>query len=163
MSLSYIHVAKKELNGKIDFRFRGFHSGVKWMSKYLKKSMFSKHPYLLYGVIKYGLSSLGILIALLLAIKIHFLLLFLAIPLFYFIEVHFLFLFPLLIENHNKPMIKNLSLIYKIGVLNCAYQTFLIGVYMIQGLFSFKNPFKNWYIGCLAIVIWYKDEIRIRP
>ena len=116
--------------------------------------------YFAYGCLKYGLSFAAFFVAILVFYTINFCLLPLAIPAFYIVEVHFLFLFPLLIDKVENPIFTSIKTTYKIGLYRTLTTVMPIGFYMVFGLLNHKNPYKNWYIGCLSIIIWYKNEIR---
>lgn len=146
-----------------------FENGAKWMYEKLNENDidniiqfdYSKN-YLAYGVFKYGSAFLFLFGSALLFLKINLFLLPLSIILFYFVEVHFLFLFPLLLDNVENPIIKSIEQTYKIGLFSAMIVVIPIGIYMVLGLLNFKAPLHNWYIGCLSIIIWYKNEIRNR-
>jgi hypothetical protein len=84
----------------------------------------------------------------------------LPIAVFYLIEIHTLFLFPLLIDQTPRPLLTSVKATYKIGIGRCFFTVIPIAAYMLLGLLRLSNPLRNWYIGCLAIIIWYKNEIR---
>lgn len=116
----------------------------------------------LYGMLKYSI-CLGIfLLSCILLFRIHIVLLPLSVLIFYFVEVHFLFLFPLLIERVPTPVLASIRMTYKIGVVRCIIMVMQIAYFMIIGLFNRRKPFQNWYIGCLSIVLWYKNDVRDR-
>lgn len=145
-----------------------FSSGADWMYYYLNEDILReeipgvKTNFSFYGILKYVMAlTFGIASALLLN-NISVFLVPLSVIVFYFIEVHFLFLFPLLLDRVPNPLITSIKCTYKIGLLRTVLNIIPIGFYMMAGLFKFNNPFRNWYIGCLAIVIWYKDEVRNR-
>lgn len=118
-------------------------------------------PFHLYGIFKYSLSLGGWILSIIVLYKIHPLLILLSIIVFYAVEIHFLFLFPLLIDNNEKPFQTSLRMLYKIGFLKTLINIIPIGCYMMIGLLDFKQPLRNWYIGCLSILFWY-EEIRPR-
>ena len=149
--------------------FNVFQEGAKWMYEMLEKlegtksSNFNNNVnFNLYGVLKYGICLSFFVISFISLWYTHPLLTPLSIITFYLVEIHFLFLFPLLIDHSKKPMVDNIHIIYKIGICKTLITIIPIGCYMMIGLFNFKNPFYNWYIGCLSILIWYKDEVRNR-
>ena len=92
-------------------------------------------------------------------IKIDVLLLPLSVVVFYLVEVHLLFLFPLLIDSVRHPVQVSIRLTYQTGLLNAMLTTMPIGFFMMAGLFNIKRPLRNWYIGSLAIIIWYNYEM----
>ncbi|MBS1663752.1 MAG: hypothetical protein JST68_22095 [Bacteroidetes bacterium] len=112
-----------------------------------------------YGLLKYGvcLTASSVLLLLFGPLAIP-----LSIVIFYLFEVHFLFLFPLLIDQTPHPILASVRATYKIGLAQCFFTVIPIAVYMMAGLFRKTNRLDNWYVGCLAIVIWYNHEIRNR-
>lgn len=115
-----------------------------------------------YGVFKYGLSILVTVLFLLLITKINLFLLPSLVIIFYFVEVHFLFLFPILFDKKTNPIATSIKYTYQIGLIHLIVNVIPIALFMIWGLFHFKNPLRSWLVGCIAILIWYKDEIRDR-
>ncbi len=144
-----------------------FELGAEWMFDKLnenkKKMQFDRSiNFSAYGFLKYGISLLGFLLSAFVFFKINFLLLPFSIIIFYLAEVHFLFLFPILIDNVESPVWTSIKQTYKTGILTALITVIPIGFFMMFGLLNFKDPFRNWYIGCLAILIWYQNEIKIR-
>lgn len=84
------------------------------------------------------------------------------IALFYLLEVHLLFLFPLLIDDEPRPLLTSLRATYKAGVGKCLTMVLPIAGFMLIGLLHKTHRLRNWYVGCLAIIIWYDHEIRAR-
>lgn len=147
--------------------FKVFNLGAKWMFEQLNKNdevkSFNDLPnYFIYGILKYGICLLAFCISFYLFLKIHLLFTPLAIIVFYLFEVHFLFLFPLLIDDVKNPIITSIQQTYIIGLFTTLVTVIPIGFYMMMGLLNLKNPFRNWHIGCLTIIIWYKNEVRNR-
>jgi hypothetical protein len=118
--------------------------------------------YNFYGFLKYAISFLAFLIAVLCSFKINVLLLPLSVFVFYTIEIHFLFLFPLLLDAAPNPICESIKMTYKIGFSKCLFTVLPIGVFMVFGLLNFKKPLYNWYIGCISILIWYQNELTSR-
>lgn len=144
-----------------------FELGAKWM--YDKLNEDKKHAafnqsinFSAYGSLKYGISLLAFLFSIVQFIKINFCLLPISIVIFYLVEVHFLFLFPFLIDRVQKPVWTSIKQTYKTGIFTTVFNVIPIGFFMVFGLLNLKDPFRNWYIGCLSIIIWYKNEIRDR-
>lgn len=146
-----------------------FRLGAKWMFDKLNED--TKEPqvqfnpsinYLGYGLLKYGISIVLFLFSAFVFYKVNLFFLPLSIILFYFSEIHFLFLFPLLIDRVENPILTSIKQTYKIGILTTLMNVIPIGLYMMLGLLNLKNPFRNWYIGCLSVIIWYRHEIRNR-
>lgn len=81
---------------------------------------------------------------------------------FYIAEVHFLFLFPLLIDGVEHPLRTSIRITYRIGLLRVLVRVIPIGLFMMIGLLRFSDPFRNWHTGCLAVLIWYKQDVRDR-
>lgn len=120
-------------------------------------------PFTFYGMLKYGIALCMGCAFVAWAAQNNAFLLPLSIVVFYFFEVHFLFLFPLLIDNVSNPLRKSIKHTYRIGIFRCMITVIFIGFYMLVGLLKIKAPLHNWHIGCLAILIWYKNEVRDRP
>ena len=142
-----------------------FSQGAEWMFLRLSKSNLGFDQsvnYTFYGFLKYGVSLLIFFTSIFLFSSVHILLLPFSLLIFYIIEVHFLFLFPLLLDHVPYPLLNSISHTYRLGLLKTAFTTFSIGLFMTKGLFNLRDPFKNWYLGCLCILIWYKDEVRNR-
>jgi hypothetical protein len=151
------------------FSLHIFRFGAKWMFNKLHEDKLDNHVqfnstinYFAYGIVKYGISFILFLLSAIIFIKVNLFFLPISILLFYLSEIHFLFLFPLLIDNIENPILTSIKQTYKIGVLTTLLNVIPIGLFMLFGLLNYKDPFRNWYIGCLSIVIWYKDEIRNR-
>ena len=144
-----------------------FDSGAKWMFEKLNENNLEGRfndstNYLTYGVFKYGICFCAFIISFLLFSRINFLLIPLSVLVFYLFEIHFLFLFPLLIDNVQNPVWTSIKQTYKIGIITALVTVIPIGFFMVAGLLKFSDPFRNWYVGCLAILIWYQNEIRDR-
>ena len=145
-----------------------FTDGAKWMCNQLnqlsdRKTEFTDSVnYTAYGLLKYGISLLFFLLSVFFFVHINILLVPLAVVIFYFAEVHFLFLFPLLIDGVQHPLQQSVKATYSIGLFTSMYTVFRIGLFMITGLFNISTPFRNWHIGCMAIIIWYQHDVRSR-
>lgn len=143
-----------------------FESGAQWMFEQLNENSetrFNKStPYSAYGFFKYSISLLAFLVSAFLLFSINIWLVPISIIVFYLVEIHFLFLFPLLIDNVKRPLLTSVRETYRMGVLTALFNVIPIGVYMMIGLFRFSDPFRNWHIGCLAILVWYNEEVRNR-
>jgi hypothetical protein len=143
-----------------------FGSGAEWMFVQLnenKDASFNKSiQYSAYGFLKYSISLLAFFVSAFLFFRINVWLVPISIIVFYLVEIHFLFLFPLLIDNVKRPLLTSIRETYRTGIFTALFNVIPIGVYMIMGLFRLKDPFRNWYIGCLAIVVWYNEEVRNR-
>lgn len=143
-----------------------FSRGADWMYHYLNKDTLREEiigkstNYTFYGILKYSLALIFFFASVLLFLNIHIFLIPLSVIIFYFIEVHFLFLFPLLLDKVSNPILTSIKCTYRVGLINALLNVIPIGFYMVIGLLRFNAPLRNWYIGCLAIVIWYRDEIR---
>ncbi|MDX1943509.1 MAG: hypothetical protein SFU99_23280 [Saprospiraceae bacterium] len=142
-----------------------FSIGARWMHERLCEMRGSDQEFdevinfTYYGVLKYSISIAGLVIALYYLIKVNIFLAPLAILFFYFLEVHFLFLFPLLIDKVKRPLLNSIRLAYKIGIIRAVFNVLPIAIFMLLGLFNYKKPLYNWYIGCLAILYWYHYEV----
>lgn len=146
-----------------------FPSGARWMYDRLNeldekdtRPFDAGINYNFYGSLKYGICFSAFLLSIWWFSKHEPLLIPLSILLFYLFEVQFLFLFPLLLDNARKPLLRSLRETYKIGIPKCMFIVIPISFFMMIGLFQKKDIFRNWHIGCLAILIWYNNEIRIR-
>lgn len=146
-----------------------FKDGAEWMHIRLQeirgfqKSKFHKtNKYNIYGLLKYIVLLFTFFGAVLALWSLSIFLVPFSVLIFYFVEVHFLFLFPLLIDDVNKPLRESLKLTYEVSTFNAFLNVMPISIFMVIGLFNFKNPLKNWYIGCLSILFWYEDAIRNR-
>lgn len=141
-----------------------FTNGAEWMFKRMneldgKERVFDTSiSYEKYGYFKYGICLIVFLITgIFLFFKAIFLLP-LAIIVFYFLEIHSLFLFPLLIDKVENPITKSIHMTYQIGILSAITTVIPIGFFMMIGLLDLRNPLRNWYLGCLSILIWYGYE-----
>ena len=146
-----------------------FPAGARWMHDRLagldKSNIRSWDPainYNLYGFLKYGICMAGLLLSGWWFLVSAPLLLPVSILVFYLLEIQFLFLFPLLLDNSDKPIRNGIREVFKIGIINCLFTVIPIGFYMMIGLFHKRQRYRNWYIGCMAILIWYNDEVRAR-
>ena len=146
-----------------------FQRGAKWMFYKLNENKIGKEMqfntsinFFAYGFLKYGISLFVFLLSVVLFFKVTVFLIPLSIIIFYLAEVHFLFLFPILIDNIENPIWTSIKQTYKTGLITTLITVIPIGFYMVFGLFNFKDPFRNWYVGCLSIIIWYQNEIRNR-
>lgn len=86
----------------------------------------------------------------------------LCIIVFYVVEVHFLFLFPLLIDGVKHPLWQSLRITHRIGLFRVLAKVIPIACFMLVGLLQVSDPFRNWHKGCLAILIWYQQDVRDR-
>ncbi len=155
------------INGVLSMNI--FELGAKWMFDKLNENIIDSQMqfnhsinFFAYGLLKYGISIFAFLFSAFLLFKVNAFLLPLSIIIFYLAEVHFLFLFPILIDNVEKPILTSIKQTYKTGILTTLTTVIPIGFFMIFGLLNFKDPFRNWYVGCLSIIIWYQNEIRNR-
>ena len=146
--------------------FKIFSKGGCWMAEQMGIENLddkTKRDFNIYGIIKYGLSITVAVLVLILMFPLHIpFAIMLAILAFYIVEVHFLFLFPLLIDRVKSPFVTSIKITYSLGFIECLIFTMVIAIYMIVGLFNTFYPLKNWYTGCLVIVLWYQDEVRDR-
>jgi hypothetical protein len=145
-----------------------FNNGARWMCCQLNRMSDEKLefndavPYTAYGILKYSISVGCFIASAFIFSKISIWLAPLSLLVFYVAEVHFLFLFPLLIDGVPKPLQMSVRHTYRMGAGKLAFTVFCIGMYMLAGLLNFSKPFRNWHIGCLAIIIWYQHEVRSR-
>lgn len=143
--------------------------GSKWMfdrmneiipnqSRYYDRNI----NYFGYGILKYGLSISITILFLIYFYQINIYLLPLFVIVFYTIEVHFLFLFPILLDGKRNPIATSFRYAYQLGIFHLIANVIPIAIFMICGMFHFKNPLRFWLIGCIAILIWYRDAFRDR-
>ncbi|TVT42597.1 hypothetical protein FNT36_00420 [Hymenobacter setariae] len=81
---------------------------------------------------------------------------------FYVVEVHFLFLFPLLLDRVAHPLRTSIWATYQVGFMRALTWTLAIAAFMLAGLLNRRQPWRNWHIGCLALIHWYHHEVRPR-
>ncbi len=153
---------KEPFTTKLSLDF--FSTGGQWMYIWLQKLDYREERILptarqlrLYGWGKYLLCLLVWIMAAAAIIRVNCGLLPLSVFAFYLVEVQGLFLFPVLMDQPQKAISKSISITWRIGIFNALFTVFIIAVYMLGGLFDFKNPLKKWYIGCLAVLIWYVE------
>jgi hypothetical protein len=146
-----------------------FGSGARWMFNRLNEFGGSRQAefnlsinFGFYGFLKYSISLSVFFISAILLFRLNIFLLPLSIFVFYLCEIHFLFLFPLLIDNVKNPLQTSIRQSYKTGILKTLFTVMPIGFYMVAGLFRPHDPLRNWYVGCMAIIIWYQHEVRNR-
>lgn len=156
------------LNNKI-ISFKIFDIGCRWMYKKLNENIEGNEPpfnkainYTAYGMLKYSIAMAVFLFSCWQFYKISFVIVPVAIIMFYLVEIHFLFLFPLILDGAKNPIWTSIRQTYKTGILKALLTITPIGFFMLLGLLHVKNPLRNWYIGCFAIIIWYKNEVRNR-
>nr|WP_067054738.1 hypothetical protein [Mucilaginibacter sp. L294] len=115
-----------------------------------------------YGVLKYTACLLALFVSGVMLSFISMWLIPISIIVFYVAEVQLLFLFPLLIDGVKHPLTTSIKQTYKTGISRAIFNVIPIGFYMVGGLLDVKAPLKKWHIGCLSILIWYRDEVRNR-
>jgi hypothetical protein len=146
-----------------------FTTGARWMFAHLPRQ--ASRPagfdetvrFGRYGSLKYGSSLLALLVMAGGLAKLH---LPQWLPLaglaFYVVEVHFLFLFPLLLDGVAHPLRASVRATYRVGLWKALAWTLTIAAFMLAGLLRRHRPWRNWHIGCLALIHWYHHEIRVR-
>jgi hypothetical protein len=146
-----------------------FASGARWMyDRLVELDERSNQPwdpainYNLYGFLKYGICVAGFFLSCWWFSAYSPLLAPCSILVFYLCEIQFLFLFPLLIDHSRQPILSGIREVFKIGIFKCLCTVIPIAFFMMMGLFHKRGRYRNWDIGCLAILIWYKDEVRTR-
>ena len=163
---SKTHYATLAVRPRLPGLAAAFSFGAQWMYDRLHELQPNNmHPfdprinYNLYGGMKYAICLAGLSMILLTHRVV-------AIPagvvVFYLLEVHFLFLFPLLIDSESRPLLASLRATHKIGVGKCLAMVLPIAGFMLIGFLRKTDRLRNWYVGCLAIVIWYDHEVRAR-
>ena len=146
-----------------------FTTGARWMSAHLPPragwpaGFDETIKFGQYGTLKYGSSLLALLVVAGGLAQRHLLL---GLPLaglaFYVVEVHFLFLFPLLLDRVAHPLRASVRATYRVGLLKALAWTLTIAAFMLAGLLRWRRPWRNWHIGCLALINWYRHEVRAR-
>lgn len=146
---------------------RVFTTGARWMFAHLppqpgRPGRFDETiNFGWYGGLKYGCSLLALLVAAGAVAKLgRPLLLPLAGLAFYVVEIHFLFLFPLLLDRVAHPLRASIRATYRVGLLKALAWTLAIAAFMLAGLLNRRRPWRNWHIGCLALIHWYHHEVR---
>jgi hypothetical protein len=146
-----------------------FSTGGRWMFHWMQILQFNEKRTLqqgtnfaFYGVLKYAISGAVFLIALFFLWPLGWIYAPLSIVGFYVAEVQLMFLFPLLIDRSPAPLRESMAMTRKIGTIKAVWVILPIGIFMLLGLFHWKKPFKHWYLGCLAVVIWYILERKAR-
>ena len=158
------HLRRFPAAEKQGFSLLVFTNGAEWMLHRMneldgeERIFDSSISYEKNGYFKYGICLVAFLLIGAFLFNKAVLLLPLAILVFYILEIHFLFLFPLLIDKVENPILKSIQMTYEIGVFQALATVIPIGFFMIIGLFNLQNPLKNWYLGCLSILIWYGYE-----
>lgn len=113
-----------------------------------------------YGSLKYGSSLLALVAVASGLARLHLLpWLPLAGLAFYVVEVHFLFLFPLLLDRVAHPLRASLRATYRVGLFKALAWTLTLAAFMLAGLLR-RRPWRNWHVGCLALIRWYHHEVR---
>jgi len=163
------HLEKFPDNAAVPGPLHIFPSGARWMFDRLNELDGKKEQafnttvnYNFYGCLKYGVCLTGFGLSICCCLHYNYWCIPMSILLFYVLEVHFLFLFPLLIDNSQRPMLTGIQKTYQLGLFKCLFTVVPIAIFMLLGLLRKKDPFRNWHIGCLAILIWYKNEVRNR-
>ncbi len=145
-----------------------FQQGGEWMRAWLEKWEPGRKwntaviHFNRYGWFKYLLCMAALLGSAYGFYKINPWLLPLSLIVFYLMEVHFLFLFPLLIDGVRNPLWESIVITHRIGLFRVLANVIPIAVYMMMGLFNVSDPFRNWHKGCLAVLIWYQQDVRNR-
>jgi len=150
------------------FSWDVFRLGGEWMRAWLvewdplRKWNSEAIAFNTYGWFKYLISLIAFLGSAYAFYVINPWLLPLSLIVFYIVEVHFLFLFPLLIDGVRNPLWQSIVITHRIGLWRVLATVIPIGIFMVLGLFHLSDPFRNWYKGCLAILIWYQHDVRNR-
>jgi len=119
-------------------------------------------PFNRYGYGKYAAATACFALFLLVSYQFCPLAMPLAILVFYWIEAQFLFLFPLLIDREHNPIWRSIQLTRRVGNLYALCNVIPIAAYMLSGLLSREEPLRRWYVGCIAILIWYDETVEHR-
>lgn len=147
-------------------RWGGFSVGLRWMQRALQELGLSQAPIersswgsQRLGLIKYlGCLSAALVIVGLAAWLDQWLLLALAIPAFYAVEAQSVFVFVLRAQGHPQPWRRSRKLCIKAGGTLTVMSTVLpLALYMLTGGLRGRGFMKSWCVGCLAVVLWYRD------
>ncbi len=167
--LSTLEYEKQAADSEVPPIMKWFPVGAKWMYDALQKMEGAgnqpfpeKISYNYYGCLKYGVCIFGTILAACFLLYIHWWLFPLPVLVFYYIEIHFLFLFPMLVTHTEHPIWTGIKLVYHIGWGRCLLLVLQVAFFMVAGLFKRSNRTKQWYLGCMAILIWYNHEVRNR-
>lgn len=146
-----------------------FRQGGEWMQSWLsewrpvdRQGNDRSIDFNAYGWLKYTLCVSALLLSAWAFYRIAPWLMPVSLLVFYIAEVHFLFLFPLLIDGVEHPLQTSICITYRIGLFRVLVRVIPIGLFMMIGLFRFSDPFRNWHTGCLAVLIWYEQDVRDR-
>ena len=146
-----------------------FPKGARWMHNRLNEfEGNNSRPfdpganYTLYGYLKYTVCLTGFFLAIVWSYEHNLLLAPLSVLLFYLLEIQFLFLFPLLIDRSKSPILTGIRKVFRIGILQCLSTVIPISFFMLTGILRKGDWTRNWHIGCLAILIWYNNDVRNR-
>lgn len=144
-----------------------FTTGARWMSAHLPAQagrpggFDEQRRFGWYGGIKYGSGLLAFLAVGGVVLGLHRpVLLPLAGLAFYVVEVQFLFLFPLLLDRVAHPLRTSIRATYRVGFLKSLGWTLALAALMLAGLLNRRRPWHNWHLGCLALLNWYRHEVR---
>jgi hypothetical protein len=146
-----------------------FATGARWLAGHLPPragrpaGFDAAIPFGRYGSLKYGSSLLALLGVAGMLARLHaplVVLLPLAGLAFYVVEVHFLFLFPLLLDGVAHPLRASVRATYRVGLFKALAWTLTLAAFMLAGLLHWRRPWRNWHIGCLALIYWYHHEVR---
>jgi hypothetical protein len=168
MTQSSLYFAKENRRVEKPLSWNVFRQGGAWMRAWLMEwdhvRKWNTEPvdFNSYGWCKYLICMAAFLGSASVFYVINPWLLPLSLLVFYIAEVHFLFLFPLLIDGVRRPLWQSIVITHRIGLWRVLAKVIPIGVFMMVGLFHFSDPFRNWYKGCLAVLIWYQHEVRDR-
>jgi hypothetical protein len=148
---------------------KGWKGGARWMYERLnelgsgyRRPFDAEINYTGYGCLKYGICLAGFFWSGWWLSTYEILYIPFSVLVFYLLEVQFLFLFPLLIDQVKRPVWTGIQEVLKIGLIRCIMTVIPISIFMMMGLLKKRNRLRNWYIGCLAVLIWYNDEVRVR-
>lgn len=153
----------KAFIGPGPFPYRNFQTGGEWMGQQLfqkikmENTCHSPPNYLKAGILKYGISCVCAATGFALSWPLGWIVGPVTISVFYLAEVHLLFLFPLLALGKKHPLLTSFWLTYQIGLLSAFLTVIPIAAYMLLGLLNTKESYRGWYVGCLAIILWYVD------
>ena len=142
---------------------QGFASGADWMCLAMSHYRATFIPanqvnFQYYGMLKYGLASLGALAVIGFAVWSElWIVLPLVVLVFYAIEAQMVFLFPLLIDGHSNPIQHSIQWTSRAGgTIPVMLTVMQLACVMLFGGFVGQGFVRSWALGCLSVCIWYE-------
>ncbi len=142
----------------------GFTSGADWMRitlSHVRGSEVPPHalPLQRMGLVKYGLCSIAALAYLALVLSLRWYPLIIGVVfVFYAVEAQMVFLFPLALDGVPDYFRASRRWTQKAGgTLQVVATVLPLAVVMLFGGFIGQGFIRSWFLGCLAVVLWYED------